>query len=103
MVPNTTRKWHLSKTHLPPLPRTPRSGVVLRRAGCLCGRVDVQLGNLILKRNIKLADIIAKWVKKLDVSKVSFRKHVLEMGVVCENDEGAALFARWYSAERIFE
>ena len=31
------------------------------------GRVDIQLGNLILKRNMKLGDIVSKWVKKKDV------------------------------------
>ena len=54
--------------------------------------VGPQLGNLIVKRNLKIGDLTSKWVKKKDVSRADFRKHVLELGVVAEEKDIDALF-----------
>ena len=54
--------------------------------------VGPQLGNLIAKRNLKIGDLTTKWVKKKDVSRADFRKHVLEMGVQAEGSAIDSLF-----------
>jgi Ca2+-binding EF-hand superfamily protein len=46
------------------------------------GKVDIQLGAIITKRNLKIGDLVSKWVKRKDVSRSDFKKHVLELGVV---------------------
>ena len=56
--------------------------------------IDVapQLGNLIVKRNLKIGDLTSKWVKKKDVSRADFRRHVLELGVLAEGKAIDAMF-----------
>ena len=58
------------------------------------GPPDVQLGNLILKRNMKIGDVLTKWDPSNDgsVDKGEFRANVLAMGVVAEPDEIDQLF-----------
>lgn len=49
--------------------------------------VDAQLGRLLVKRNLKIADILIKWDANGNgtVSKSEFRFHVRELGVTAEN------------------
>ena len=54
--------------------------------------VAPQLGNLIVKRNLKIGDLTSKWVKKKDVTRADFRRHVLELGVLAEGKAIDALF-----------
>lgn len=54
--------------------------------------VAPQLGNLIVKRNLKIGDLTSKWVKKKDVSRADFRRHVLELGVLAEGKAIDAMF-----------
>ena len=46
----------------------------------------IPITNMIIKSNLKIGDVVSKWVKKKDVSKADFRKHVLEMGVVAKTE-----------------
>ena len=58
------------------------------------GPPDVQLGNLIIKRNLKIGDIITKWDPSNDgsVDKKEFRANVLDMGVISEPEALDELF-----------
>ena len=52
------------------------------------------LGAMILKRNLKIGDVISKWDKSKDgdVSMDEFRNSVVEMGVEAPAEEIDALF-----------
>jgi len=56
--------------------------------------VDVKLGQMMIKRNMKIGDVVTKWDKDFDgsVSKTEFRTCVGEMGVTAEAAEVDALF-----------
>jgi len=56
--------------------------------------VDAMLGAMILKRNLKIGDVIAKWDKSKDgdVSMDEFRASVIEMGVEAPAEEIDTLF-----------
>ena len=58
------------------------------------GPPDVQLGNIILKRNMKIGDVLTKWDPSNDgsVDKGEFRANVLALGVVAEPEEIDTLF-----------
>ena len=56
--------------------------------------VEQQLGAQIVSKNMKLAELVAKWDTDNDksVSKKEFREHVAELGVVGTREEVDALF-----------
>ena len=56
--------------------------------------VPVQLGRLIVKKNVKIVDILIKWDSGGDgeVSKSEFRHHVRELGVVADTASIDACF-----------
>ena len=58
------------------------------------GPPDVQLGALIIKRNLKIGDLVSKWDVSGDglVDRGEFRKSVKELGVKAEDTEIDALF-----------
>jgi len=59
------------------------------------GPPDVQLGQLIMKRNLKIGDVITKWDPSGDgsVDKGEFRTNVIAMGVKAEPEAIDELFA----------
>ena len=51
--------------------------------------VIAQLGSIVIKRNLKLGEVIAKWG---DVDHAAFRKHVSALGVLASDDAIDAVF-----------
>jgi Ca2+-binding EF-hand superfamily protein len=64
---------------------------------CASRPVEVQIGSLILKKNIKIVDVLLKWDTSGDglIDKSEFRTHTKELGVVAEAKAIDACFDKY--------